>query len=211
MNQFQQKKIQSGRSMVEMLGVLAIIGVLSIGGITGYRYAMQKINENKLLRLVDYFMLAITTENSYSESPLDCSSDNFYETEKVNFLCDVYFPAEYCQDSRISYNGHSWNNREWGWEIITSPPADNRIQITLWMENDPDLCKRITETVLNTYKSEIISIFPPVVQGKTWSQTADGVFSSSRIRTLCNMEFYDRNRGISFRMKWPRIVSCIDG
>ena len=205
MNQFQQKKIQSGRSMVEMLGVLAIIGVLSIGGITGYRYAMQKINENKLLRLVDYFMLAITTENSYSESPLDCSSDNFYETEKVNFLCDVYFPAEYCQDSRISYNGHSWNNREWGWEIITSPPADNRIQITLWMENDPDLCKRITETVLNTYKSEIISIFPPVVQGKTWSQTADGVFSSSRIRTLCNMEFYD------IRMKWPRIVSCIDG
>ena len=27
---------QSGRSMVEMLGVLAIIGVLSIGGIAGY-------------------------------------------------------------------------------------------------------------------------------------------------------------------------------
>ena len=27
------KKLESGRSMVEMLGVLAIIGVLSIGGI----------------------------------------------------------------------------------------------------------------------------------------------------------------------------------
>ena len=28
------KKNQSGRSMVEMLGVLAIIGVLSVGGIS---------------------------------------------------------------------------------------------------------------------------------------------------------------------------------
>lgn len=36
-------KSQLGRSMVEMLGVLAIIGVLSIGGVTGYRYAMRQI------------------------------------------------------------------------------------------------------------------------------------------------------------------------
>ena len=32
----------TGRSMVEMLGTLAIMGVLSIGGIAGYRYAMDK-------------------------------------------------------------------------------------------------------------------------------------------------------------------------
>ena len=35
-------KQESGRSMVEMLGVLAIIGVLSIGAIAGYSKAMQK-------------------------------------------------------------------------------------------------------------------------------------------------------------------------
>ncbi len=40
------KKSQSGRSMVEMLGVLAIIGVLSIGGIAGYRTAMKQKNYN---------------------------------------------------------------------------------------------------------------------------------------------------------------------
>ena len=40
---------QAGRSMVEILGVLAIIGVLSVGGIAGYSKAMQKININKLL------------------------------------------------------------------------------------------------------------------------------------------------------------------
>ena len=41
MNLLKKTKNQSGRSMVEMLGVLAIIGVLSIGGIAGYRAAME--------------------------------------------------------------------------------------------------------------------------------------------------------------------------
>lgn len=38
---------EKGRSMVEMLGVLAIIGVLSVGGIAGYSKAMNKYKINK--------------------------------------------------------------------------------------------------------------------------------------------------------------------
>lgn len=38
---------QQGRSMVEILGVLAIIGVLSIGAIAGYGKAMMKYKLNK--------------------------------------------------------------------------------------------------------------------------------------------------------------------
>ena len=38
---------QYGRSMIEMLGVLAIVGVLSVGGIAGYSKAMQKWKINK--------------------------------------------------------------------------------------------------------------------------------------------------------------------
>lgn len=42
-------KQESGRSMVEMLGVLAIIGVLSIGGIAGYTMAMNRYRANEIL------------------------------------------------------------------------------------------------------------------------------------------------------------------
>lgn len=49
MLKFQNKNIQTGRTIVEMLGVLAIIGVLSIGGIAGFRYAMQIYRENETL------------------------------------------------------------------------------------------------------------------------------------------------------------------
>ena len=57
MKQFQQKQSQSGRSMVEMLGVLAIIGVLSVGGITGYRYAMNQYEKNEFFNQMNILLL----------------------------------------------------------------------------------------------------------------------------------------------------------
>ena len=42
-----KKSASTGRSMVEMLGVLAIIGVLSVGAIAGYSKAMRKYRLNK--------------------------------------------------------------------------------------------------------------------------------------------------------------------
>ncbi len=41
------KSNEAGRSMIEMLGVLAIIGVLSVGGIAGYSKAMMKYRINR--------------------------------------------------------------------------------------------------------------------------------------------------------------------
>ncbi len=43
---------QRGRSMIEMLGVLAIIGVLSVGGIAGYSKAMMKYRINKTIEQI---------------------------------------------------------------------------------------------------------------------------------------------------------------
>ncbi len=44
--------VSSGRSMIEMLGVLAIIGVLSVGGIAGYSKAMEKFKINKTIQQI---------------------------------------------------------------------------------------------------------------------------------------------------------------
>ena len=43
------RKSESGRSMVEMLGVLTIIGVLSVGGIIGLRQALTNARANDLI------------------------------------------------------------------------------------------------------------------------------------------------------------------
>ncbi len=51
------KKLESGRSMVEMLGVLAIIGVLSIGGIAGYSLSMRRHRANDVVYFATRYAL----------------------------------------------------------------------------------------------------------------------------------------------------------
>ena len=48
-----------GRSMIEMLGVLAIIGVLSVGGIAGYSKAMEKFKVNKTVSEYSNFIFGM--------------------------------------------------------------------------------------------------------------------------------------------------------
>ena len=56
---------QSGRSMIEMLGVLAIVGVLSVGGIAGYSKAMTKFKINKIIDQVTH--IATNTRTLYAQ------------------------------------------------------------------------------------------------------------------------------------------------
>ena len=50
-----------GRSMIEMLGVLAIIGVLSVGGIAGYSKAMTKFKTNQIADQVSTIVTNVKT------------------------------------------------------------------------------------------------------------------------------------------------------
>ena len=60
---------ESGRSMVEMLGTLAIIGVLSIGGIAGYSYGMDKYRANQTINDVMLRAVDIITQISQGKEP----------------------------------------------------------------------------------------------------------------------------------------------
>ena len=64
------KNNENGRSMVEMLGVLAIIGVLSAGGLAGYSKAMFKHKLNttmdQITMLVTNIRTAYGSQGSYS-------------------------------------------------------------------------------------------------------------------------------------------------
>ena len=48
---------ESGRSIIEMLGVLAVIGVLSVGGLAGYSQAMAKY---KVTKITDQVQMIVT-------------------------------------------------------------------------------------------------------------------------------------------------------
>ena len=81
------KKSQSGRSMVEMLGVLAIIGVLSVGGIAGYTLSMRRHRANGVADTVAKFALIAYSQcqkkilDGDFDSVRDCDSYYYYHNE----------------------------------------------------------------------------------------------------------------------------------
>ncbi len=80
------RSAEKGRSIVELLGVLTVIGVVSIAGITGYRNAMQKYAANQIVGEVNLVRSemqmamerdskAINMPSPYSEGRLSFSND----------------------------------------------------------------------------------------------------------------------------------------
>lgn len=63
----------TGRSMVEMLGVLAIIGVLSVGAIAGYSKAMIKYKLNKQAEQLNT-VINVVASNAHSFSNLGANT-----------------------------------------------------------------------------------------------------------------------------------------
>jgi type II secretory pathway pseudopilin PulG len=76
----QRFKEQSGRSMIEMLGVLAIVGVLSVGALAGYSTAMAKYKANQAVKEINDIIIGV--KSLYSEK-------SNYEGVNANVLVDA--------------------------------------------------------------------------------------------------------------------------
>ncbi len=75
-----KKTQESGRSMVEMLGVLAIIGVLSIGGIAGYSMAMNRYRANEILdRATKYAVILYAGKQTYDATHSSADEGSGYD------------------------------------------------------------------------------------------------------------------------------------
>ena len=109
----------TGRSMVEMLGTLAIVGVLSIAGIAGYRYAMDKYRANETIDELNKraFVYATQVLNNEIRSGETLSNGEFgdktaldYDIEaKKSYYPDEFevtlsnYPSEVCRDILKNY------------------------------------------------------------------------------------------------------------
>ena len=59
---------EKGRSLTEMIGVLAIIGVLAVVTVVGFRYAMSKLNANETLNdvRIAYMSIGVGTPQEWT-------------------------------------------------------------------------------------------------------------------------------------------------
>lgn len=90
---------ECGRSMIEMLGVLAIIGVLSAGGIAGYSEVMRKFKVNKTIE--------IFRDSLFRLSELETMNWNtFYEAYKTSDYVNLgLLPESICDENYVDIYG----------------------------------------------------------------------------------------------------------
>ena len=93
---FDNDSVCAGRSMVEMLGVLAIIGVLSVGAIAGYSKAMTKYKLNKqaeqISSILDYVNIHL---DDFKRSKTTISANMIPLLKKLNVI-----PQEMIRENR---------------------------------------------------------------------------------------------------------------
>ena len=80
---------ESGRSMVEMLGVLAIVGVISIGGIAGYIYGMNRYRTNEILDGGNKRAVLVASQLASEITPNLTEFVDYDETAGGTFSSDV--------------------------------------------------------------------------------------------------------------------------
>ena len=102
-------KNETGRSMIEMLGVLAIIGVLSVGGIAGYSKAMMKYRINKTIEQITLIIGNMRTffanQRSYDGAVFPTGNDSYKIFQKAKI-----FPDEMTKftDGRLTSAEHAF-------------------------------------------------------------------------------------------------------
>ena len=115
-----------GRSMIEMLGVLAIIGVLSVGGIAGYSKAMEmwKISKQKqqiaelfiqTINLKEYFMREYNKTQTYVSTAYIMNTIGVIP-DGMEMVDDYNIQDSAGNNIRIYFN--SWNHKADGLEYM---------------------------------------------------------------------------------------------
>ena len=144
---------ESGRSMIEMLGVLAIIGVLSVGGIAGYSQAMSKFKVSKTTDQVQTMVTNIRTLFAGQRTYSGLTAENAYT---MGILTDE------------TWDGTNASNAYGGSILFNTPNGDHYFAIT-YNGLSQDACTRLTMADWGDASSGLVGL---IVQG-TEQKAAD--------------------------------------
>ena len=124
-----------GRSMVEMLGVLAIIGVLSVGAIAGYSKAMFKYKLNKQAEQLNTVINAVAS-----------NAHNFANLKQGANLTGIFIKmGEIPKEMAVSYDGFIYDIFKSAYYIAYELYEDGAKRVILFME--PQLETKSTQNL----------------------------------------------------------------
>ncbi len=190
----------AGRSMVEMLGVLAIIGVLSVGAIAGYSKAMMKYKLNKHTEQMNTILSAVQQYRHEWKSMLYTPLKPYYQ--KMGLL-----PPEMIKDNsdkiydifnnsiRLTTNGKV-NNQSYALTIGFGYHLNS---------NNYDVCLNFF-TVLKSYHEELYRTV--ITKNENGTEIMDTSFYGDK---FCNSRTKKCIRNISMEDIYTKCNYCKKG
>ena len=179
----------AGRSMVEMLGVLAIIGVLSVGAIAGYSKAMMKYKLNKQAEQLNTVINAVA-RNAHSFDNLLANKGAFDLANTFVKMGEI--PVE------MHYNNHFIRDVFNNYWTITLLNLDSGITLNLAIDatstlknksaNNLEICRNII-VVAKENSDNITFVSNVIAQNGSYTVTtlhgdADCLYGRTCLRNL---------------------------
>ena len=138
------KNNQNGRSMIEMLGVLAVVGVLSVGGLNMVNKARYDNKVASLLSGISSLGSAMLQQRNYVSEINDA---NGYKGNFVKYLKQIgKLPTEF------TYDGTSLKT-EMGNTITAQTDATNEVVVVTVSGLDKNTCIRIASNEWGSYQT----------------------------------------------------------
>ena len=201
---------QSGRSMVEMLGVLAIIGVLSVGGIVGYRYAMERKIANDVLVLMEKFLLGYLEESRNPNSILYTSTRTTAAsntgaipgtTDFTYYFDDFYGIDSECVVLHSNFDFCFSNGFAWG---VNPYKTSNEWWLELFLAVPQSVCEVVLTRVIQDEEfAPLTRVFFGVSLGYASYLSLDSVSSYCGRLSKINSAFKRDYVGIGLNLVFP--------
>ena len=128
---------ENGRSMVEMLGVLAVIGVLAMVGVMGFNHAMRKVQANHLYNDIKLSYASVYTQQNvpYEWTPVTFTKNSKYalsvrqDINHNNFVLITDVEKDIC-------------------DILTDIVNDGQEMALYHLNNSPITCDHETQSIV---------------------------------------------------------------
>lgn len=218
------KKKESGRSMLEMLGVLAIIGVLSVGAVAGYRYAMRRIEVNKILDVFRFVHTAAFSAYYQPGSFTSCCSFDSVGLEGHHMTgCDQnkadwraqqrdeiksYLPDTYCSTMNAGYcmlKGRPFeSDNRLGWivyPVIRNAKPVMVIGMKVPSKDKQAVCSEVIRNIVGGSAYQNLYGVGTLFEA-SWAPKSD--FSEQSIQEICS----STSDGVAFYFNLPSLDQC---
>ena len=175
-----------GRSMVEMLGVMAIIGVLSVGAIAGYSKAMMKYKLNKQSEQLTQILFSLEHYREMLGRDRDNIANNTYVIALLIKLNAIPLEMIKPDNTDVIYDvfGNKITIRYYG---SAESQSSNYNIVVYYQPNQYDVCNNVFELI----KANSEKLYTAGVKIQSDGNFASPILNATTINSINKSDIYD--------------------